>query len=88
MEQIAVVKITKEGNSESRRNIMIPQNMWNKIVDGTYKDGAIYQLRKVTPILNKPIEMIKEQAKEIELVKKPVSTKKSKKDGQSISDKQ
>lgn len=95
MNQVAVVKITKENGAENRRNIMIPQNMWNKIVDGTYKDGCTYELRRVTPIFNKPIEMIGEEAKEIELIDKAestVSTKRIRKtknvnDGKSISNK-
>lgn len=76
MEQIAVIKITKTHTGETRRNMMLPKDIWEKIVAGGEHDANVsYELRKPDRMASRELKIIQEDIKELELKAAKVSTK-------------
>lgn len=77
MEQIAVVKITKTPSGEIRRNMMLPKNIWEEIVNGEAVEANVtWQLRKVEPVILKETKIINEEVREVELIAKEIPAEK------------
>lgn len=67
MEQIAVVKITKESGREVRRNMTLPKNIWEQILSINPEGNTTYELRKVEPVTLKETHLIEKEIKEVNL---------------------
>lgn len=72
MNQIPVIKITKTKSGETRRNMTLPENIWNNIVANGSGDANVeWEKRKVEPVVAKEVELVKPDVELVSRVEEP-----------------